>query len=332
MPSKEILKHNGNIVPEINDAPGTQFGDYEVYSRNKVDVLLAALRMNGGYDWSGKTVVFEGESLTANTTTGYPAYVAEKTGCTAVVVAQPGHCLAGNYPGQPYDFRRRVSGYPANADAIVLLGDCLADAFFSSWGDIEDTTETTWFGRWNLMLEGIKKSYPTVPVFLVAEFGQGAGGNDQRITWKVAESFQRLARKWVCHFVDLPCESPLDLKYASSVWGLTSTDHVHAGYKAMPLYADVIIRHMGYVPPFEFSGADGITIAKSSAEVQAGKTVELTVTKTGDLSTRWTSDNMDVACVLGGVVYGMAAGTATITATTRNGNTASCVVTVTEAG
>ena len=65
--------------------------------------------------------------------------------------------------------------------------------------------------------------------------------------------------------------------------------------------------------------------------VEAGKTAEIEYAITGDMSIQWTSDNMDVACVMGGVVYGMTTGNATITATTRNGNTATCTVTVTEA-
>ena len=39
MASKEILRHNGNIVPEINDSASTQFGGYEVYSRDHTDKL-----------------------------------------------------------------------------------------------------------------------------------------------------------------------------------------------------------------------------------------------------------------------------------------------------
>lgn len=333
MASKEILKHNGNVVPEINDSSSSQFGGYEVYSRKNVDGMIAALRSQmGANDWTGEKIVFDGESITKNETTGFVAYIGEQLGCEAVSVAQSGHCVAGDYEGEPYDFRIRVSGYPADADAIVVMGDCISTLFVTSsarCGTIDSSDKTTWFGRWNLMLEAIKRSYPTVPVFLVAEFGQGV--SKQETTYLVSTYFHQLARKWCCHFVDLPTESPLDLKYAYPVWGLTATDSTHASHEAMPLYADPVIRHIRLVPPPVWQGADTIAITESAVEVAVGSTVELTATKSGDLPSQWVSDNTDVACVLGGVVYGMAAGTATITATTRNGNTASCVVTVTEA-
>lgn len=330
MATKDVLKYGADYIPTINDAPTSKFEKYETYSRKTINSKIRGMQVSGGYDWTGRKIVFDGESITKNETTGYPQYVGEQTGCNVVSVAQSGHCVAGNYVGKSYDFRIRVSGYPTDADAIIIMGDCLSTLFITSTsgcGDIDSNTPDTWFGRWNLMLEAVKKSYPTVPIFLVAEFGQSV--DKQKTTYLVSTYFQQLARKWCCIYIDLPTESPLDLKYAPTVWGLTDTDSIHASHEAMPLYADVIIRHLRQIPPFEFTGTDTINISESNASVAVGATVELSVTKTGDLSTQWVSDNTDVACVMGGVVYGMTAGTAVITATTRNGNTATCTVTVT---
>jgi DNA-binding beta-propeller fold protein YncE len=219
-----------------------------------------------------------------------------------------------------------VSNIPADTDAIIIMGDCNS-ALFMDVSQAYSTNPGEWGGRWNLALDAIKRSFPTVPVFLVYEW---VGSMSGKSTKNGPEAFWRFANNHGCIFVNLQTESPLNLRYAAQVWGLNDNDAVHTSHEAMPLFADVIIRHLRQIPPPVWQGFDTIAIAESSVEVQVGKTVNLTVTKTGDLSSQWTSDNMDVACVLGGVVYGMAAGTATITATTRNGNTASCAVTVIE--
>ena len=121
----------------------------------------------------------------------------------------------------------------------------------------------------------------------------------------------------------------MSLIYGYPKYGLTATDGVHTNHEGMKLFADAIIRRLKQVPPPDWTGTDSITI-DATASVAVGGTASIGCTVTGDLSVQWTSDNMDVACVMGGTVYGMAAGTATITAKTRNGNIATCTVTVTE--
>ena len=77
----------------------------------------------------------------------------------------------------------------------------------------------------------------------------------------------------------------------------------------------------------------GITLSKSTATVEAGKRLQLTATVTpdsaADKSVTWTTSASAVATVSGGIVTGVSAGMATITATTANGLTAACTVTVT---
>lgn len=327
MANKEVLKFGEEYVPTINDNAGSDFGNYETYSRNKIDSKIEGVAASaGGYSWDGKIVVFEGESITMNGTMKYPEYVAEQTGCKSVKIGIAGVPIMGNYPGETRDFRRRVSNIPANAEAIIILGDC--NAIDTDQDNVYSTDPFKWAGRWNLAIDAIKCSFPTVPVLLVSEYPmKGKTAQNKNVPFQ----FERTATNYGCHFVNLSIESPLNLIYGYPVWGLTATDGVHSNHAAMPLFADVIIRHLRQIPPPVWQGVDTISIAESSVEVQTGKTVTLTVTKTGDLSTQWTSDNMDVACVMGGTVYGMSAGTATITATTRNGNMATCTVTVTEA-
>lgn len=283
------------------------------------------ISMGGGtsYDWSNKKITFEGDSITRNSTIGYPAYVANALRANANVIAISGMPVYGSYVGREYDVRRRISNISADTDAIVILGD--TNSISSTDANLFSTSMDDWTGRWNLALNAIKKSFPTVPLFLVACFRQGSKENNAKY---VSYAFQRFAEHWGCLYVDLSSESPMNLLYSSKVWGLSATDDVHPSHAAMPLFADTVIKHIQEIPPFSFTGSDSITI-DSTASVAVGSTADIGYTITGDQSIQWTSSNMDIACVMGGTVYGMSAGTATITATTRNGHTATCAVTVT---
>lgn len=326
MTSKDVLKHGANYVPTINDNPTSDFEKYETYSRQKIDSILNSFSLSGGYDWTDRVLVFEGESITMNNTEKYPEYVKEQTGCNIVKIGQPGHPIMGNYPGQEWDFRRRISNIPANAEAILIMGDCLACTYPPS-DDIYELKADTWTGRWNLAIQAIKKSFPTVPLFLVAEYPmKNKPGN----VTNVVPQFEATARRYGALFVSLPNECNLNLEYQIPKYGLTATDGVHCNHEGMKLFASAVIRRLKEIEPPHWIGSDTLTM-DSTATVSVGANVDIEHTITGDLSIQWTSDNMDVACVMGGKVYGMTAGTATITATTRNGNTATCIVTVTEA-
>lgn len=79
----------------------------------------------------------------------------------------------------------------------------------------------------------------------------------------------------------------------------------------------------------------GMTLEKKSIEVEKGKTETINAIITPENATRkgitWTSSNTNVATVTNGVVKGISAGTAIITATTKDGNfTDTCEVTVTQ--
>ena len=80
---------------------------------------------------------------------------------------------------------------------------------------------------------------------------------------------------------------------------------------------------------------ESITLDPTSLSVEAGKTsdtitVNILPSDATNKNVTWSSSNENVATVSGGVVTGVAAGTATITVTTEDGGfTATCVVTVT---
>ncbi len=77
----------------------------------------------------------------------------------------------------------------------------------------------------------------------------------------------------------------------------------------------------------------GVTLNKTTTSIEIGKTDTLVVAITPADATNkaitWSSSNIGVATIdANGIVTGKAAGTATITATTANGKTATCVVNV----
>jgi uncharacterized protein YjdB len=92
----------------------------------------------------------------------------------------------------------------------------------------------------------------------------------------------------------------------------------------------------GTLTPDTGTPVTGVSLDKTTLSVEAGKAEALTPTVTPTNATnkavKWESSNTDVATVNGGVVTGVAAGSAKITVTTEDGGkTADCQVTVTAA-
>lgn len=313
-----ILIYGDNFT-EIDDE---NTSEKSTYSSQKINEIIKNSDVN---KWEGKNICFEGDSITANVTIGYPSYVCEKLGANCIKIAIPGVPVMGNYPAKEYDFRTRIQNIPYNADAIVILGDTNAIDIAGSEGDYFSTDENKWSGRWNLALDAIKKSFPTVPLFLVSCFRQA--GKDAQAKY-VPDMFRRFANYHGCIFIDLTTESSLNLQYSSKIWGLSSVDGVHPNHTVMPMYADVILEHIKKINPSNFSDVDSISLDKNDLELSIGETYEIIPTLSGNLSVQWTSNNNDIASVIGGTVYAKSLGKCIITAKTRCGNTASCNVTI----
>lgn len=332
MPTKEILKHNGNIVPEINDSASTQFGDYETFSRNHIMDLLAQ-KSAGGYNWTGRMISFDGDSLTAGAYGKFSTVAVGLLGCNEKNIAQGGVAIFPDNAGATSDFRQRVSRIPHNADLIFICGD-----FNAAWSVAKTTEECyatgldTWAGRWNVAMQAIRKSFPNVPVILVSPWTTAYSSSKNTHIMKYnSQAMLTFARYWGCYFMDFSTETPMQLNFGHKWWSSSGDPNVHNNQRAADLVGMVLADRIRTIPAPQWADTDSITLDKTAETVAVGSTVEIVATTTGNHTNAWTSSDNSVACVLGGVVYGMAAGTATITATTHNGNAASCTVTVIEA-
>ncbi|MBQ7099878.1 MAG: Ig-like domain-containing protein [Oscillospiraceae bacterium] len=281
-----------------------------------------------GYDWTGRVMSANGDSHVGNATADFYGYVEEQLGVRMARLAMGGIAVAPDKPGSDYDFRRRVSDIPADVDLIYVMGDSNAE-FATDLDHMDSYDITTWGGRWNTTVAAIKRSFPQVPVILASDYPHKRTDFDPTI--HAHYQFERLAVRFGCYHISVGRDVGFSRINTTRVWGLYDGDTTgHCSNEAMKIWADCVLQKIRSIKPPVWAGTDTISI-DATASVAVDGTASIGYDITGDQSIRWTSDDEDVACVMGGVVYGMAAGTATITATTRNGNTASCTVTVTEA-
>lgn len=283
------------------------------------------------YDWTGKKIVFFGDSITDGLS-GYLTYVSNALGATGVNKANSGLSVFPDWYSYKdregvderhlaADFRRQPSNIPVDVDLLVITGDVNSN---SVDGTYNDTGKSSWYGRYNDALTAIHTSFPEVPVLLISEYCMAKNNTN----YQVAEAMRQVSEYMGCPYLNLQNESQLNLKW-STVFGQTSSDHTHVNATYMPLFADFVIEKIKRIKPFAFSGESTLSIDKSTVTVAVDDTETITATTTGDHSVLWTSSDYDVACVMGGIVIGMSAGSATITATTRDGKTSTCSVTVT---
>ena len=96
---------------------------------------------------------------------------------------------------------------------------------------------------------------------------------------------------------------------------------------------EVTVENKEVEKPPENIATTGVKLSKSTVSVYVGSTVTISATvspsNATDKSVTWTSSNNGVATVSNGKIKGIANGTATITAKTSGGQTATCKVTVT---
>lgn len=121
-------------------------------------------------------------------------------------------------------------------------------------------------------------------------------------------------------FIDFP-------EWAEFIWGKSVDGSYSTTSTGVATPASDVISDFSTTP----SGS--VTISQSEAEIKVGETLTLTASSSDSSAITWSTSNADVASVSGGVVTGVSAGKATITASATIGEnvySASCEVTVEE--
>ena len=141
--------------------------------------------------------------------------------------------------------------------------------------------------------------------------------------------------------MDLKLGIPSGMSKSAKLYAYSSGSVTQVTTALMSSTLSASIEELGYYAVMDSTvdpGEDttvptGIQLSSTTASVEAGKRLQLTATVSPDTATDktviWSSDNTKVATVSKGIVTGVAAGTATITAETVNGLTATCTITVT---
>lgn len=331
MVNKDVLKYGSEYVPTINDTDSSEFGNYETYSRAKIDEKIKAALENTGYDWSGKTIIFDGDSLTAGY--GLPETVGELLGLGAVHnVAISGVGVTAPEGSIGY-WRTRLNNYTYDADAIVIMGDINPG---SAAGSVTDTGESAWYGRWKLFLGALRKMYPTIPIFLIATFANIKSG-----TYTFGLAFYQLAAMYACVFINLANESQVGMiggnAGTAAAFSITGKENVHMrrDIAAKYMYPLIAKKIKEYIPIETDTPDTGISLDQTAVSLAVGESVTLTAALTPATTINqtnvWNTGDTGVALVVAGEIIGVAEGTCTVTVTTKSGHQASCTVTVTAA-
>jgi len=122
-------------------------------------------------------------------------------------------------------------------------------------------------------------------------------------------------------------------KLAFDITAIDTTYYIYARSRESTNYSTGTANVSAGIATPPVINVNGVTLDKSVLTIVIGNTATLKETvnpsNAADTTVSWNSDNLSVATVNGGVVTAVAAGTATITVTTADGNkTATCSVTV----
>ena len=198
----------------------------------------------------------------------------------------------------------------SSSGLITAIADGTATITASS-GNYSDTcvvtVETPTEPFINLSLTSDPTAYTGQTVVVSALYGNGVSG----LNWSV-ESGSVTGASWD------------NSGYSAKIAGTTGTLTIRATDTGSALYSEVSVS----VTKTAFT-----TSPAASASVAEGKTTSLSAVLNSGGSINWESDDTSVATVSGGVVTGVAEGTATIIAISADDTsvTADCTVTVTEA-
>lgn len=134
----------------------------------------------------------------------YPWWIGKRNNMTVIndglcgsTMALPKGYLTGENPGHLVDMQpfslERYKRIPEDADYCTIWFG-INDSANTYLGDIEDTTNETYYGAWNVVLEWLLINRPKLKIGIIIT-------NDGQPQWR--EATRRVARKWGIPYLDM---------------------------------------------------------------------------------------------------------------------------------
>ena len=273
-------------------------------------------------------------------------FIADKTGAIINNVSRGGSCLT-TAKGDNYSFVDRYNDLNSDCKIILIFGGIndYARAENTELGNIGDADTTNICGALKTLCEGLINKYPATPIGFILPYGfneyKGSG------TWKPYENkIIEVLNYYGIPYLNLRTNSIMNanIDFINSKYFLYGSADSVTGDKTHPntvghsIIAKPILSFIEDIYYDMYSSDIPSEVLPTSISIREtlsitpGEQSTLAVTFIPSTTTNkyltWSSNNESVATVSNGVVTGVSKGSCNIIATTPNGKTATCVVTV----
>ena len=176
IPTLVVDKFNSFIPKSVDNTTN----DYTCLTGEATKELIDTIDFNRS-KWKGKKIIVDGDSIThfgqwhiwLKEWFEWATVYNHACSGQSLTILRNANDASGVGQGLK-GYERVQQNYEADADAIILMGDSNNCGNKNAIGVYSDTTEDTWCGRMNLMLDAITTKYPTKPIILISNPPRGA--------------------------------------------------------------------------------------------------------------------------------------------------------------
>lgn len=273
-------------------------------------------------------------------------FIADKTGAIINNVSKGGSNIT-TVKGDGASFIDRYINLDSDCKIILVFGG-INDYSWSAGtqlGSIGDTDTTNICGALKTLCEGLINKYPTIPIGFILPYGFNEYKGSE--TWKPYENkIIEVLNYYGIPYLNLRTNSIMNanIEFINSKYFRFSSTDSSTGDKTHPntaghsIIAKPILSFIEKIY-YDMYATDvpseilptSISI-RDTLEITVGEQSTLAVTFTPSTTTNktltWSSSKEGVATVSNGIVTGVGQGSCNIVATTQNGKTCTCIVTV----
>lgn len=175
IPTLVVDKFNSFIPKSVDNTTN----DYTCLTGEATKELIDTIDFNRS-KWKGKKIIVDGDSIThfgqwhiwLKEWFEWATVYNHACSGQSLTILRNANDASGVGQGLK-GYERVQQNYEADADAIILMGDGNNCGNKNAIGVYSDTTEDTWCGRMNLMLDAITTKYPTKPIILISNPPRG---------------------------------------------------------------------------------------------------------------------------------------------------------------